>query len=976
MQKTRVIMNGVVFGLSAMAIKDHEYETLLATDGDLMFESVTLAELEATYLYGKPLSPAPMYEAITTTSKRVRLTMAGFHRELSRQFAGTELAADLAEIGEPRVAGGFATLTARFPLNDGQSISIIFHSPSGDAAKITESDVLVAFRFLLNRRDVTLAVAPAGGVDVSLKQVTLKLANLAERNSSKFQSTQAKNNAKKSELTTIQNEVETTEKELGEVIEQTETAEAGTLDLVDETKTYTLAVNKANERIKTLKAKLARLQAKSAAKKPVENVSDTPAVADAPSVALTEAGQAELEQFIKSIQRDIKVYELINTGDPSMRGMDAKAFSMSIHNRVKTLHKNGKTGIIDGVLAYLAHTNTGLTKPLFTDRHGIWKLGSGKPIEETAKPVSPTKPVQEKATAEELVYRYYAKLSGNLDERPNDSVNVMKGNQLSAAPEIITMVSAKGLGEVAGVLIYTQKLTDADVAKYGLVDITPDAVQVDDNRKPSIDFKQEVSNLISTHFGKTWHEIGLNDPEALVSIVGGDPRFDSNQRLELLDVVAQYQIDKRIADSQSIFGAGELHWYGLRARPFMMGAAPRAQAVAQLDNKMASVKFPQFKNSNSLRHGAVAYLAPLSQEDIKSYEFIDLAAKGSKLDEDAYEYAMADLIAALLDRYAEGSMRIALDVVESLVQSFKDNAVMFIARIGKAVLAVRDRKEDPETFENFKIFSEQVTAKELEAELMRYVKDAPVVAPDPVVEPEPAIEPDPVVEPDPEISETIDSKVSQHKAPNRIVYHGSAVKVDEYKRGEATNGRLGRGIYFGNESKANVFAKLAKLKGGSAVINKAAIDNTNPYVVTEDSLLLYPQGKYPAENVEAQGYTGIQLVDGGGNIIEETIFDPKNVRSLNELEDPVVAPDPVIEPDPIVEPDPVVEAQAVIEEKASETVSLLEDALVNETDAEALLNILEKAIDDLEQAGAYDENETLVEQVSDRITELLSKEVV
>jgi uncharacterized small protein (DUF1192 family) len=274
MQKTRVIMNGIVFGLSAMAIKDHEYETLLATDGDLMFESVTLAELEATYLYGKPLSPAPMYEAITTTKNRVTKTMAAFHRELSRQFSGTEIAPEVAEVGDPRVAGGFATLTARFPLNDGQSISIIFHSPSGDAAKITESDVLVAFRFLLNRRDVTLAVAPAGGVDVSLKQVTLKLANLAERNSSKFQSTQAKNNAKKSELATIQNEVETTEQELGEVIAQAETAEAGTLGLVDETKTYTLAVNKANERIKTLKAELARLQAKSAAKKPEQSGAD------------------------------------------------------------------------------------------------------------------------------------------------------------------------------------------------------------------------------------------------------------------------------------------------------------------------------------------------------------------------------------------------------------------------------------------------------------------------------------------------------------------------------------------------------------------------------------------------------------------------------------------------------------------------------------------------------------------------------
>lgn len=44
----------------------------------------------------------------------------------------------------------------------------------------------MAFRFLLNKRDVTHIVAPIGGRDVSLQQVSQALANLAERNSAKF----------------------------------------------------------------------------------------------------------------------------------------------------------------------------------------------------------------------------------------------------------------------------------------------------------------------------------------------------------------------------------------------------------------------------------------------------------------------------------------------------------------------------------------------------------------------------------------------------------------------------------------------------------------------------------------------------------------------------------------------------------------------------------------------------------------------
>jgi len=176
-------------------------------DDNRIFESCTLEEVDATYLYdldAAPVEESKYYDAITTKKNRIDRTMAGFNRALNAQLNGSGIESGTAEIGAPRKAGQFAVMSAQFPLSDGQAISIIFHSPTNDPSKIKENDDLVAFRFLLNKRDVTHVVAPSGGQDISLKQTTLVLANLAERNSERFQAKQADNKAKQDELKTIQ----------------------------------------------------------------------------------------------------------------------------------------------------------------------------------------------------------------------------------------------------------------------------------------------------------------------------------------------------------------------------------------------------------------------------------------------------------------------------------------------------------------------------------------------------------------------------------------------------------------------------------------------------------------------------------------------------------------------------------------------------------------------------------------------------
>ncbi|OKP01615.1 hypothetical protein [Xenorhabdus eapokensis] len=191
---------------------DTQFSELFKGSGaDLMLESVSLDEIEHGYLGHECVSSdTAMFESITTTRMRLSQTMRAFIRKLNQGLSGTGILAGTndtgdtengmpsiggAEIGRVRRVGNIPVMAAKIPLSDGQSVSVIFHSPTSGNGRIQNEDVLTAFRFLLNKRDVSHVVAPMNGRDISLPQVCQSLSNLIERNSGKFQR-QAANAAK------------------------------------------------------------------------------------------------------------------------------------------------------------------------------------------------------------------------------------------------------------------------------------------------------------------------------------------------------------------------------------------------------------------------------------------------------------------------------------------------------------------------------------------------------------------------------------------------------------------------------------------------------------------------------------------------------------------------------------------------------------------------------------------------------------
>ncbi|EKN4689548.1 internal head protein [Yersinia ruckeri] len=253
----------------------------LSGGADLMLESVTLDEIEHAYLGDECVSSdTAMFESISTTRNRLSRTMRAFIRKLNQGLSGTGILAGTneegsadgnpsiggAEIGRVRRVGNIPVLTARIPLSDGQSISIIFHSPTSDGARIKNDDSLTAFRFLLNKRDVSHVVSPVNGRDISLPQVCMSLSNLIERNSSKFQK-QAANAAKvKGEIDAELTRTDSLENQKIALIETGDQLQQVLDDKKDELSTLQKRLKKQKEVNDRLRIELEKLKAQQKAK--------------------------------------------------------------------------------------------------------------------------------------------------------------------------------------------------------------------------------------------------------------------------------------------------------------------------------------------------------------------------------------------------------------------------------------------------------------------------------------------------------------------------------------------------------------------------------------------------------------------------------------------------------------------------------------------------------------------------------------
>lgn len=128
------------------------------------------------------------------------------------------------QISDPFKQSGVAQVAVIFELSDGQTVSIFFHNPDVDPRKIQQSDELISWKWLLNKKDITIIIAPERGQDLNIKEVAARIMKLAEKNSAAFIRANSKRAEKMQAIEDIKTEIAGLEKELKDAQHELEVA--------------------------------------------------------------------------------------------------------------------------------------------------------------------------------------------------------------------------------------------------------------------------------------------------------------------------------------------------------------------------------------------------------------------------------------------------------------------------------------------------------------------------------------------------------------------------------------------------------------------------------------------------------------------------------------------------------------------------------------------------------------------------------
>lgn len=138
--------------------------------------------------------------------------------------AGGDVKPIAMQITDPFKQRGVANVAAIFELSDGQTVSIYFHNPDVTPNKMAPTDEVISWKWLLNKKDITIVVAPERGADLNVREVARRIMRLAEKNSAAFQRMNAKRAERMQSIQALKDEISGLEGELAAAERELEVA--------------------------------------------------------------------------------------------------------------------------------------------------------------------------------------------------------------------------------------------------------------------------------------------------------------------------------------------------------------------------------------------------------------------------------------------------------------------------------------------------------------------------------------------------------------------------------------------------------------------------------------------------------------------------------------------------------------------------------------------------------------------------------
>lgn len=174
----------------------------------LIFDSVTMDDLlneDGVQLFA--------FDALVTSFSSLGRKISAMQRVMDIATGGLNVISS--QISEPFKRNGVAQVVALFELSDGQTVSVYFHNPDSSPERLAPTDEMISWKWLLNKKDITIVVAPERGSDLAIREVARRIMKLAERNSAAFSRANAKRAERMDGISNLKAEIATLEHDLG-----------------------------------------------------------------------------------------------------------------------------------------------------------------------------------------------------------------------------------------------------------------------------------------------------------------------------------------------------------------------------------------------------------------------------------------------------------------------------------------------------------------------------------------------------------------------------------------------------------------------------------------------------------------------------------------------------------------------------------------------------------------------------------------
>lgn len=169
-----------------------------------MLDSMTMADIEE--MYGDGMQDSAMLDALVAKYRMLPRKMEQLRKVMAN--AGQDVKCETAELSKPFKSRGTTQVAALFQMTDGQTVTVFFHNPDSTPNKLRPDDELVSWKWMLNKKDVTIIVAPERGQDINPREVGRRIMKLVEKNSEKFQKANAAKAEQLAEVEALKGEVE------------------------------------------------------------------------------------------------------------------------------------------------------------------------------------------------------------------------------------------------------------------------------------------------------------------------------------------------------------------------------------------------------------------------------------------------------------------------------------------------------------------------------------------------------------------------------------------------------------------------------------------------------------------------------------------------------------------------------------------------------------------------------------------------